>query len=172
MGNILGTEAINILNSARVRASDLRDPWMLVSTGFGVGLVPIAPGTFGSAFAVLIWWAVSDHSSDHWRFAFTVLAVPLAWLVLERSCKKRDIKDHPCLVIDEFVGQWLALLYVPARLEGVLLAFLLFRLLDIFKPWPIRWFDRRVSGSLGILLDDVAAGVLALGLVHSVLFFL
>ena len=143
---------------------------MLVSTGFGVGLVPVVPGTVGSAFAVLVWWAVSHLANDHWRFAFVLLTLPLAWLALERCNKRRAIKDHPSLVIDEFAGQWLALLYVPLKLEPVLLAFVLFRLLDIFKPWPIRWIDRRVPGSLGILLDDVVAGAVTVGIVHALLF--
>ena len=77
------------------------------------------------------------------------------------------VHDHGGIVWDEFVGYWITMFLLPVRWEWVLGGFLLFRLLDIWKPWPIRWADRQVHGGLGIMLDDVLAGFVACAVLHG-----
>jgi len=87
----------------------------------------------------------------------TLLAV---WVV-DRACRAAGVGDASAFVLDEFVGQWAALVATPKSLLWVGVGFLLFRAFDIMKPWPVSWADRRVPGGLGVVLDDVLAGVLA-----------
>jgi len=140
---------------------DPRNPIHLIAAGFGSGLAPRAPGTFGTIAALPLWWCLHYLSAPlYW------LAIAVAFLLGVYVCGKtaRDLRthDHGAIVWDEFVGLWITLALVPAHWAWVLAGFILFRLFDIWKPWPIRWFDRNVHGGVGIMLDDVAAGALAL----------
>lgn len=139
----------------------LASPWGWVACGFGSGLTPKAQGTFGSLAAIVPWLLLRDLSMPAWivvialSFALGVWACEVAGRIL-------GVADHRSLVWDEFVGQWIALL--PALLApwwAVLAGFVLFRLFDVWKPWPIAWFDRRVKGGFGVMLDDVIAGIFA-----------
>ena len=97
-----------------------------------------------------------------WGFALLVLLsfVLGVWLC-EVTARNLGVHDHPGIVWDEFVGYWLTMLFAPAGWQWLLLGFILFRIFDIIKPWPIGWIDRRVSGGMGIMLDDVLAGIYA-----------
>lgn len=132
--------------------------------GFGSGLAPKAPGTFGSAFALLfvpIWLAIG--------LTNTIIAITLMSLIGIYICghtaKVMNVHDDGRIVWDEFAGQsltFLPLLYVgQINLWSVLIAFALFRLFDVWKPWPIRVIDRQVGGGFGIMFDDIVAGVWA-----------
>jgi len=145
----------------RLSGTALIHPEVLLATGFGVGLVPFAPGTVGSIVALPVWW---------WLLADLDLAVACAVLtaligfgswIIDRACRKTGVGDAPAIVLDEFVGVWIALLAAPKTLLGVAAGFALFRLFDIAKPWPVSWVDREVRGGFGVMLDDVVAGVLA-----------
>ena len=81
--------------------------------------------------------------------------------VVDRACRAAGVGDASAFVLDEFVGQWVALVAAPKSLLVVGIGFALFRAFDIAKPWPVSWADRRLSGGLGVVLDDVLAGVLA-----------
>ncbi|WP_329741160.1 phosphatidylglycerophosphatase A [Dyella sp. A6] len=132
-----------------------------IACGFGSGLAPRAQGTFGSLAAILP-WLLLRHLSLPWYLLVLVLAFVLGVWACERAGRALGVDDHRSLVWDEFVGQWLALL--PALLApwwAVLAGFALFRLFDVWKPWPIRWFDRHLKGGLGVMVDDVIAGVFA-----------
>jgi phosphatidylglycerophosphatase A len=137
-------------------------PATLIATGFGIGRAPFAPGSFGSLAALAIAWAIRG------RWGIPGLAVAFA-LVFVIGCwaagavaETSGVRDPPTVVVDEIAGQWLALLAAPASPGGWGAAFLLFRLFDIWKPWPVRRAER-VNGGLGIMLDDLlAAGYAAI----------
>jgi phosphatidylglycerophosphatase A len=138
-----------------------RDPVHLLAFGFGSGLIRPAPGTWGTLAAVPFYLLIAP--LPWWCYLAVVLLATLLglWLCGE-SARRLGVHDHPGIVWDEFVGLWITLLAAPAGWIWLLLGFLLFRFFDAVKPWPIRWFDRHVHGGLGIMLDDVIAGLLSL----------
>lgn len=137
----------------------LRSPVLLLAYGFGSGLSSRAPGTVGTLAAIPIWYWMSA-----WSLANYVIAVYLAALVgiyiCGRAAEKIGIHDPAGIVWDEFVGFWIAMLAVPPSWLALAVGFGLFRLFDIVKPWPIGWLDKHVDGGLGIMLDDIAAGLI------------
>lgn len=139
----------------------LASPAGWLACGLGSGLTPKAQGTFGSLAALLPWLLLRELPLLAW-LAIIVVAFPIGVWACEVSGRILGVADHRSIVWDEFVGQWIALL--PALVApwwAVVLGFLLFRLFDVWKPWPIGWFDRRVKGGLGVMLDDVIAGLFA-----------
>lgn len=149
----------------------LASPAGWLACGFGSGLTPKAQGTFGSAAAILPWLLLRDLPLLAW-LAILVMSFGVGVWACEIAGRILGVADHRSLVWDEFVGQWIALL--PALLApwwAVLAGFLLFRLFDVAKPWPIAWFDRRVKGGLGVMLDDVIAGIIAAAVLWLALFF-
>jgi phosphatidylglycerophosphatase A len=139
----------------------VRHPAALLATWFGVGLIPIAPGTWGSLAALPVAWAI--HSL--WGATGLVIAIAIVffvgWWAAATVSKAGAIKDPGAVVIDEVAGQWLVLLAAPRDPLAWVLAFLLFRIFDIWKPWPVRWADRDITGGLGVMLDDLLAAVYA-----------
>lgn len=120
-----------------------------------------APGTYGSLLGALTWWLAFANAPPFVPLlAAGLLIVAGTWL-LHRVCARRGLGDDPAIVLDEVAGIWLALACVPSNVAAMAGGFLLFRLFDIVKPWPVSWADRRVSGGLGVMLDDVVAGLLA-----------
>lgn len=143
----------------------LRQPAVLLATGFGVGLLPAAPGTWGSLaalpFAWLILWQTGPYGLLAAGLAVFAVGIWAGGIYAERSASV----DPGPVVIDEVAAQWLTL--VPAALDPVhfVAGFILFRIADILKPWPARWIERELPGGLGIMVDDViAAAYAALGL--------
>ncbi len=149
------------MNRADTRQVALATPTGFLAFGFGSGLAPVAPGTFGTIaslpFAALI---------VQLPFSVAVAVVIVGFLVGIPLCgvtgRKLGVHDHGGIVWDEFVGMWLVLLFVPFHWGWWLAAFALFRLFDAAKPWPIRWFDRRVHGGFGVMLDDILAAAYTL----------
>lgn len=148
---------------AQQRRAILAHPAGWIASGLGSGLSPIAPGTVGSAAALIPWLGLRDLP---WPLCLVVIASAFAlgvWasdIVIERL----RIEDPGVIVWDEFVGQWIALLpllWMARDWRWMLVAFVLFRLFDIWKPWPVSWADRCVKGGLGVMLDDVIAGFYA-----------
>jgi phosphatidylglycerophosphatase A len=149
--------------SAGQRRALLATPAGWLACGFGSGLAPVAQGTFGSLAALLPWLLLRE------------LPLPLYVLVLlfgfavgvwacNVASRALGVADHRSLVWDEFIGQWVALLpllVLPAPWWAIVVGFALFRLFDVWKPWPISWLDRRVKGGMGVMVDDVVAGVFA-----------
>lgn len=138
----------------------LRDPVHLLAFGFGAGLMPRAPGTFGTLVAVPIVLAVM-HLGWQAHLAFAAAASILGVWICGESARRLDVHDHPGIVWDEIAGFTVTMLAAPAKWYWFLAGFLLFRFFDILKPWPIREADHRLTGGLGIMLDDVIAGVFA-----------
>lgn len=96
----------------------------------------------------------------------------LGVLWCDRSSKALGVHDHGGIVWDEFVGYWITMFMAPKGLLWMLLGFVLFRLFDIVKPWPINWLDKRVAGGFGIMIDDVLAGVYAFIVLQALVYFI
>ena len=136
---------------------------LVLATWFGCGYFPWGPGTIGSLAAVVIAMLL-QHYAHAGRLALLVLTVILLWPAIwasTRAARMLGRKDPGMVVVDEVLGQWVALLGAAARGWRVFLAgFLLFRLFDIWKPWPVRNFEKLPDGA-GIVMDDLAAGIYA-----------
>lgn len=131
-----------------------------IALGFGSGLSPFAPGTAGTLAAIPFYLLLLQLPSLLYLSAL-LIAFMVGVRVCERAAKSLNVHDHPGIVWDEMLGLWIALYSIPFSWGAVLLGFLLFRLFDIVKPWPIRSIDRKIGGGIGIMLDDVVAGVFA-----------
>ena len=149
---------------------NLKKPSHLFATWFGVGLIRPAPGTCGSLAAILLWYfAEFLHSSIYIILPIFIL---FSWLVCSQASQDSDSKDHSAIVIDEVAGMFVALSFVTHEIIIYLWTFLLFRLFDIWKPWPIYLADKNVEGGLGILLDDLIAGLFAGGIIYAIFIFI
>ncbi len=144
----------------------LRDPVHLLAFGFGTGLSPVAPGTFGSLPGVLLFWLTMDYGLYVQSGIALTIAVAGVWICGE-SARRIGVHDHGGIVWDEIVGMYVTLLVAPVTVVGWVLAFALFRFMDIVKPWPIRDLDHRLGGGVGIMLDDLAAALYAAILLAS-----
>ncbi len=140
----------------------LRNPVHLLATGLGSGLSSKAPGTAGSLVAVLVYMALLSHLSWIVQLAIIMVAALLGIYLCGKTARDWKTHDHGSIVWDEWVAQWLTLIGLPWNSWGMILGFAYFRLFDIWKPWPISWCDKHVHGGLGIMLDDILAGVMAL----------
>ena len=139
----------------------MRQPVMWLATGFGAGLSPVAPGTVGSLVGVLIFLAMAGLPLLFYLVGITALAVFGVW-VCHRAGGILGVTDHPGIVWDEIVGLLITMTATPLSWQGVVIGFALFRLFDILKPWPVASIERKVAGGLGVMLDDVMAGLYAL----------
>lgn len=144
----------------------------LLATWFGSGRLPKAPGTWGSLAALPCAWLLDSTTGGGGLAIGTAAVFVIGLWAAKRYLANSLVADPPEVVIDEVVGQWLALLFAPRTLSIYLLAFVLFRLFDIWKPWPIRWADRTIPGALGVMLDDVLAGLAALAVLTAIRFVL
>ncbi len=151
---------------ARPAIADLlKQPVLLLAFGFGSGLAPRAPGTAGTLVGVLFHWLLQPVPPAVYAgvlFAVIAIGVP----VCGTAARRMGVHDHAGIVWDEIAGYLLTMLLAPPGWPSILAGFVLFRLFDILKPWPIGWLDRNVRGGLGIMLDDLAAGVLAGAALH------
>ena len=152
-------------HDAPVRPRPFRSFAQFLAFGFGSGLSPKAPGTVGTLAAVPLYWLMSQLELP----LYTVLLVFAAVAgvhICDLASRQLKVHDHPGIVWDEFVGFWLAMWAVPVSWQTLLAGFLLFRLFDIAKPWPIKWLDRKVEGGLGIMVDDLVAGAISCVILH------
>ena len=141
-------------------ATLLRDPPLAVAFGFGLGLVPKAPGTAGTLLGVAAQFATQGLGLPL-RAGIVLALFAFGVWVCDVAAKRLGVHDHQGIVFDEVVGYLIAMLAAPAGWTWALAGFVLFRLFDIWKPWPIRLADQRVKGGFGIMLDDALAGALA-----------
>jgi phosphatidylglycerophosphatase A len=131
------------------------------ATVFGVGRSPYAPGTAGSIVALPFAWMIAASTNR----AVLILAAALvlgigAWACEIYASRKGEVDPKEC-VIDEVAGQWIVCAFAPTSVLWYIFAFVLFRVFDIWKPWPIKWVERNVPGGLGIMADDVVAALMA-----------
>ncbi len=136
----------------------LRNPVQFLAFGFGSGLSPKAPGTAGTVVALLLFPLLANLPLAAY-LAVVAVAALIGFYLCGEAAKQLGVHDHPGIVWDEFVGFWLAMTAVPATWPWMLAGFALFRLFDIWKPWPIGYLDKRVHGGVGIMLDDLLAGL-------------
>ncbi len=144
-----------------------REPSVWLASVGGLGFSPRAPGTVGSLPALLIlWFSGATGLETQWLMCGLLFLV--GWWASHRTGLLWQISDHPAIVIDEVVGQWLTLLIALSLVPQVMpleitlaLGFVLFRLYDVLKPWPVSWADRQLKGGWGVMIDDVVAGLLA-----------
>lgn len=134
---------------------------MALATGLYVGKIGIAPGTWGSLAAFLPWLLIKDLSLPGYLLVLAALLV-VGFFVSGSAEKILDSPDAGCIVIDEVLGMFVTLAAAPAHPAAWLLGFVLFRIFDILKPFPVSWFDQRIHGGIGIMMDDVVAGLYAL----------
>ncbi|MCZ6640089.1 MAG: phosphatidylglycerophosphatase A [Gammaproteobacteria bacterium] len=139
---------------------DGKNPEVLLVCGVGSGFLPKAPGTWGSVLGLLIWWWLLAPLAWWVQLGITTATFVLGWWLVERVTRRFECHDDPAIVIDEIVGIWVALIGISQSWMFALFGFVLFRVLDIAKPWPIGLADRRVGGGFGVMLDDLIAGVL------------
>lgn len=149
------------MNSAPVQPSLLlKNPAGWIASGFGAGFSPVIPGTIGSLAALLPYLLLRELPLPLYLGVVTIAFLLGIWAsgIVVRTL---NISDPQVIVWDEFVGQWLTLTFAAHRWDYILSGFILFRVFDIWKPWPIGWVDRTVKGGLGVMLDDLLAGVYA-----------
>jgi len=141
----------------------LSHPAHFIALGFGSGLVPKAPGTFGSLAALPLFWLLSQANLGSAAFGTViVLGFGVGVWACAITGNNLGVADHGGIVWDEIVAMWLILVFIPAGLLAWFTAFALFRFFDILKPWPIRLLDARLKNGLGVMLDDLLAAVYAL----------
>jgi phosphatidylglycerophosphatase A len=145
----------------RAPASIWKNPIHFLAFGLGSGAAPWAPGTVGTAAAVipyLLW--IQYFSVGSFLLLLLISFIIGVWLC-EKTSEDLGVHDHSGIVWDEFVGYWLTMFLAPQGWMWALIGFVLFRFFDILKPWPVKWADRRIAGGFGIMVDDLLAGAYA-----------
>jgi phosphatidylglycerophosphatase A len=137
---------------------DWRDPWLVIATGFGSGWLPRAPGTWGSLLGAALFWFVPDDPAR--ELGAIVVVIALGTYATHRVMARFGVGAAGALVIDEVAGIWLALAAAPREWLWWLIAFGLFRVLDIVKPPPVRTVERNLPGAIGVMADDVVGGLI------------
>ncbi|MDG3087323.1 phosphatidylglycerophosphatase A [Vibrio hannami] len=144
----------------------LSNPWHLLAMGFGSGLSPVVPGTMGTLAAVPFYFLLAQTPLVVYVL-ITLFACLIGIKICQITSDDMQVHDHGSIVWDEFAGFWITMLVVPLfglpvfDWKIVLTGFVLFRFFDMVKPWPIGWLDKRMHGGLGIMIDDIVAGIIA-----------
>lgn len=134
---------------------------MALATGLYVGKIRLMPGTWGSLASLLPWLFIKDLPLSIYFPALAAFFI-LGFFVSGSAEKILDSPDSECIVIDEFLGMFITLAAAPPHFAAWFIGFVLFRLFDIFKPFPVSWVHQRIHGGIGIMMDDVIAGFYAL----------
>jgi len=140
----------------------LRHPAHILGLSFGAGLIPFAPGTFGTLVAFPLFWLLQPRLEPVQFLILLAVLYLLGIWVCDRTGRALGIEDHKAIVWDETVAFLIVLFFTPPVLFWQAIAFLLFRLFDIFKPGPIRAIERMFRGGFGVMIDDLAAAFFAL----------
>ena len=144
------------------------NPVQFLAFGFGSGLMPRGPGTAGTLMAVPLFLLMAD-----WQLPLYTAVVALAALlgiwICGTASRQLGVHDHGGIVWDEFVGYWITMWAVPVTWTWIVAGFVVFRIFDILKPWPISVLDKKVGGGFGIMIDDVVAGILGCLTLHIAL---
>lgn len=153
------------LESAKLSRKVFTDPLYFLAFGFGSGLAPKAPGTVGTLAAIPFYYLLAELGWFGYGLVIT-LAFGLGVVICDKVAAELEAADPGGIVFDEFVGFWLACFLLPPNWYWILVAFVLFRIFDIVKPWPVSWCDTHIKGGFGIMLDDVVAGAYALACIQ------
>ena len=142
-----------------------------IATCFKVGYLPFAPGTWGSVFAILLWWVLLKDLNTYIFGAIIIIFLLIGIVVSNIIIDQSGDHDPSHIIIDELVGQWLALFLIPDGFFNIAISFILFRFFDIIKPWPIRLIEKLPKG-LGVMSDDLTAGLITLVLIQVINIYL
>jgi len=144
----------------KIPSSSYRNPVHLLALGFGSGAAPKAPGTFGTVVGVILYLPLSQLALP-WYLAVVVVGAIAGIYICGKTSRDWGVHDHGAIVWDEIIGYWITMIAIPVTWYWILVGFLLFRLFDIWKPWPISVLDKRVGGGTGIMVDDILAGIIS-----------
>lgn len=142
-----------------------------IATCFKVGYLPLAPGTWGSVFAILLWWAFLKNVNIYIFGILIIFSFLIGIVTSNIVIDQRGDADPSYIIIDELVGQWLALLFIPHEYFYIVISFISFRFFDIIKPWPISLIEKLPKG-LGVMSDDFIAGLITLVLIQIIHIYL
>ncbi|ORU91775.1 MAG: phosphatidylglycerophosphatase [Cycloclasticus sp. symbiont of Poecilosclerida sp. N] len=137
----------------------LSNPVQMLAFGFGSGLVKKAPGTMGTLVALPLYYTLIQFPKNTYLLILILVIISGVW-ICGKASDEIGVHDHGGIVWDEIAGYLLTMYWVAFSWQNMLLGFVLFRLFDILKPWPINWLDRRVEGGLGIMVDDLVAALM------------
>ena len=146
---------------------NLASPIQFLALGFGSGLAPKAPGTFGTLAAVPLFLLMSTLPPLFYGLLVVVICLSGIY-ICGKAASDVGVHDHGAIVWDEFAGFFITMFMIPVSWQSVLVGFALFRLFDIAKPWPISVADKKLTGGFGIMFDDVLAGLLSLAIMHII----
>jgi phosphatidylglycerophosphatase A len=155
----------------KIAPRQLLHPVNFLALGFGSGLAPVAPGTAGTLAAIPVYLLLQPLALEVYLplvVALFVVGIPICAFTAQRL----QVHDHPGIVWDEVVGYLVTMAFAPAGWLWVVAGFVLFRIFDVAKPWPIMWLDRQVHGGFGIMLDDLLAGVFAAAALQLLVFYM
>ncbi len=148
------------------RRVSLKNPTHFLALGFGSGLAPKMPGTFGTVAAlplVIVFAMMLDVAA---YMAITMIVSVVGIWLCGKTANDMGVHDDSSIVWDEIAGMMIAMIAVPLTWQNLLVAFVLFRIFDILKPWPISLLDKKLHGGLGIMLDDIVAGIATLAIMQ------
>ena len=148
-----------------------QDPLYFFTFGFGSGAIPFAPGTFGTLMAIPFYLILQPLPLFAYLI-FVILFIVFSSWASDKVSREIHIHDHPGMCIDEFAGFFVTMINAPLGWKWILLGFILFRLFDIWKPWPIRYVDKNIHGGFGMILDDVIAGIFSMILIQLIKVYL
>ncbi len=143
----------------------ITNPIHFLALGFGSGLLPKAPGTFGTLAAIPLYLLLTPVSVSAYLAILVVMSLAGIY-ICGKAAKDSGVHDHGAIVWDEIVGFLITMFMVPISWQSIVVGFTLFRIFDIFKPWPISFVDKNLHGGLGIMVDDILAGFAALACMH------
>jgi len=145
----------------------LSNPIHFLALGFGSGLLPKAPGTYGTLAAIPLYLLLAPTTMTIYLAIVIVMSIAGIY-ICGKAAKDSGVHDHGAIVWDEIVGFLITMFMVPLSWKSVVVGFILFRLFDIFKPWPISFVDKNLHGGLGIMVDDILDGFAALACMHLI----
>lgn len=155
---------------AQIEFKAMKDPVVCFALGFGSGLLPKAPGTAGTIMCIPLFLLMQNLPLMIYA-AITLCITLLGIWTCSYTAKKLGIHDHPSIVIDEIAGFLITMFAAPSGWQWLLAGFILFRFFDAVKPWPISWMDKNIGGGFGIMIDDVAAGLVSMVLLQAYWFW-
>ena len=149
-----------------MKLNDLTNPFVFISTGFGIGMIPFAPGTFGSGLGLCLYIYFAHFYIPVLIEYVVILALFLiAWFAVDQTLKIHGEADHSEIVIDEIIGMIIVATILPPDPYWAIAAFLIFRFFDIAKPYPVNIIDRNYKNALGVILDDIVASIYSIILI-------
>lgn len=154
----------------RIPGLNLANPVHLLAFGFGSGVMPKAPGTWGTLVAIPMFLLIQGLPLIAY-LVFVLFTVVVGVWLCHVTAKDLGVHDHPGIVWDEIVGYLITMIAAPPGWLWLLIGFVLFRVFDILKPWPIRSVDDGMGGGIGIMMDDVLAGLMALGCLQLLAYY-